>query len=537
MTLPSDNLGTAVSTDHPGAEALVEIQGGRATRWTYADLETAIEAQADRFAADGHAPGARIAILGKNSGAWLVAFYAAQRAGLVPVPVSHRLPADGIRYVLENSGARLLLAEDPAVVTGVPAGVTLAPLAGVLDGAEPSGRTAPVTRAARRSVDVDEPGMILYTSGSTGRPKGVVLSHASHLWVIGVGMGSGGGAGGDRALVAAPLYHMNALANVQGAFAAGGTVVLLEAFDARAFLQVTADERVTRVTGVPPMFALLLRERDLVESLDLGSVRFAFVGSAPASDDLLDEIGALFPRAHVRFGYGTTESGPVAFVEDLARPTPKGSVGLASPDVELRLVGADGEIDPRRGVLEIRVPALMSGYHDRPDVPSPLTADGFYHSKDLFEVDDDGYYFFAGREDDMFSSGGENVYPLAVEQVLQAYPGVLHAAVVPVPDEIKGAKPVAFVVLTEGASVTEDELRRHTLDHLEPYAHPRRVHVIDELPLSGTNKVDRHLLERLALERAAGPNDHAGSPDDPAAERFAPSAGASTSAPAEGPDL
>ncbi|MGC5626954.1 class I adenylate-forming enzyme family protein [Georgenia sp. Z1344] len=533
MTAQYDNLGAAVATDHPEAEALVEVRAGVTTRWTYADLERAIEAQADRLAA-GHAPGARIAILGLNSGAWLVAFYAAQRAGLVPVPVSHRLPADGVRYVLDNSGADLLLADDPASVTDVPAGVTIAPLDSVLDGAAPTGRTEPIARAPRRTVDTAEPGMILYTSGSTGRPKGVVLSHASHLWVIAVGMGSGGGAVGDRALVAAPLYHMNALANVQGVLAAGSTVVLLEAFDARAFLQVSADERVTRVTGVPPMFALLLREHDLVDSLDLTSVAFVFVGSAPASDDLLSAIATLFPRAHVRFGYGTTESGPVAFTEDPGRPTPTGSVGLASPHVELRLVGADGSVDPRRGVLEIRCPALMSGYHERPDVPSPLTADGFYHSKDVFEVDDDGYYFFAGREDDMFSSGGENVYPRAVEQVLEAHPAVLHAAVVPVPDEIKGAKPVAFVVLTDGATTGEDELRRHTLDHLEPFAHPRRVHVVDELPLSGTNKVDRHLLERRALELAAALDDQAGSPDDPAAERFAPSARASTSPRADG---
>ncbi|MGO1584210.1 MAG: class I adenylate-forming enzyme family protein, partial [Actinomycetaceae bacterium] len=215
-------------------------------------------------------------------------------------------------------------------------------------------------------------------------------------------------------------------------------------------------------------------------------------------------IQALFPRAHVKFGYGTTESGPIAFSDVPGRPTPRGSVGAASPHVGLRLVDANGAVGARRGVLEIRCPALFSGYHERPDVPSPLTTDGFYHSKDVFEVDDDGFYFFTGREDDMFSSGGENVYPRAVERVIESYPGVLHAAVVPMADEIKGAKPVAFVVRTDGASASEDELRRHTLAHLEPYAHPRRVHFVDELPLSATNKVDRHLLERWATERAAG---------------------------------
>ena len=151
-------------------------------------------------------------------------------------------------------------------------------------------------------------------------------------------------------------------------------------------------------------------------------------------------------------------------------------------------------------MLDIRTGALFSEYFRRPDVPSPITADGFYHTRDEFRRDEQGFYFFTGRADDMFNSGGENVYPRAVEEALEANEAVAEAVVVPVPDDVKGAKPVAFVVAAPGHVVEEGALKAWSLTKLEPYAHPRRVFVLDAIPLSGTNKVDRALLERQARE-------------------------------------
>lgn len=509
MSTRFTNQGEAIDLTRPQHEALVEIRDGVTRRLSYARLDAAIEAFADELAARRLPAGSRIAILGENSADWVVAFYATMRAGHVAVPVSYKLPPQGATYVLENSQSVLVVADDVDLARSL-AAIEVRALAGLADlGTErprpstaPSGSTAAPPRHPRSGTDA---AMILYTSGSTGPPKGVELSQHSHLWVVQVGLDRGVDPDA-RFVVAAPLYHMNALTNVQTALAAGATAILLSRFEPRTFLTATAIEHGTRVTGVPPMFAMVLAERDLVSELDLGSVTDVVVGSAPASDTLLASIEDLFPNAVLQFGYGTTESGPVAFgPHPDGVPTPRGSVGAASPAVDLRLVDADGAPSPDRGVLEIRSPALMTGYFRRPDVPSPITADGYYHTKDVFEVDENGFYRFTGREDDMFSSGGENVYPRAVEEVLESHPGVLDAAVVPVPDEVKGAKPVAFVVPLGGEELAEDELRQYALARLEPYAHPRRVFFLDSLPLGATNKVDRDLLGRRAAELVAGP--------------------------------
>jgi acyl-CoA synthetase (AMP-forming)/AMP-acid ligase II len=152
----------------------------------------------------------------------------------------------------------------------------------------------------------------------------------------------------------------------------------------------------------------------------------------------------------------------------------------------------------------MKCPAIMNGYHNRPELPAPFTADGFYVTGDVFRRDADGFHYFIGRSDDMFVSGGENIYPADVERMLERHADVAQAAVVPVDDEIKGQKPVAFVVPKPGHAPSDEEIRRFALANAPPYAHPRFVWFIEELPLASTNKVDREALRRLAEERIAG---------------------------------
>jgi acyl-CoA synthetase (AMP-forming)/AMP-acid ligase II len=492
------NQGDTLATHRPDHPAIIEYAAGESTSYTFGELDRAIDTLAAELT-DHHALGDRIGILGENSAAWLVTFFAAQRAGLVPVPIGYKQHAAQVRYIAEDADLVELFAgpgyEDLAreAATGLP--VTLVDHALITGLLEAPRAFTSVVPAPTDSA------MFLYTSGSTGNPKGVDLSQASHLWVIERGVGSVDTAG--RLLVAAPLYHMNALGMTQRSFAAGQTVVLLPKFQAKDFLRAIAEHEVTDLSGVPPMFAMLLEEPELIASLSLDSVRIIYMSSAPAARELFEGLREVFSDPTFSYRYGTTESGPIAFADPAdGRPVPFGSVGVPDPAVDLQLVGPDVETT-RTGTLQVRNPALMTGYHNRPDIPSPITADGFYHTKDLFHVDEDGFFFFVGREDDMFASGGENIYPRAVERVLESHPAVSQVSVVPVPDPIKHAKPVAFVVLQPGASATGAELKSHALTHLEAFAHPREIWFVDALPLNAANKVDRNALVEDAKQRIA----------------------------------
>jgi acyl-CoA synthetase (AMP-forming)/AMP-acid ligase II len=181
------------------------------------------------------------------------------------------------------------------------------------------------------------------------------------------------------------------------------------------------------------------------------------------------------------------------------------ALGWPLPGVDVKLVGPDGR-EADEGVLWQRTPANMKGYLNLPEkTREVLTPDGWYISGDVFRRDAGGAYTFIGRDDDMFNCGGENIYPGEVEQMLEKHPDIVQACVVPVPDEIKGEKPVAFVVLRADSKLTEDEVKQYALVHAPAYQHPRRVTFMKELPLAGTNKVDRKVLGRLAREQTAQP--------------------------------
>ena len=440
--------------------------------------------------------GERVAILSANRFEFLTAVHGIMRAGLVAVPVNFKFPPATIDYIVHNSGAKLVFCDAPRF-DNAPRDLPRIRFDG--EGSEFADFLRPGPFAAVAATR-DEPAMFLYTSGSTGRPKGVVLSHQSHIWVVETRM-----AAQDmmrhRFLVAAPLYHMNALAMSQLAHAAHATVILLPQFTARLYLKAIEDHRCTWLTAVPPMIAMMLNDRERLKATDLSSVEFLRMGSAPVSQSLMDAIHRALPKAAVTNAYGTTEAGPVVFgphPQGLAQP--EMSVGYPHPKVQLRLIGEDGKpSDP--GVLEMKSPAMMNGYHNRPDIASPITRDGFYITGDVFRRDENGFHFFVGRTDDMFVSGGENIFPGEVEKMLETHPDVVQACVVPVDDDVKGTKPVAFVVKRAGSSLDENSLKAYALANAPAYQHPRSIWFVDSLPLASTNKLDRNGLRALAARK------------------------------------
>ena len=477
--------------------AVIDLGSEAAPReFSYAQLDEMAKGVARGLIKHGLVRGERVAILSTNRAEYLAAYYGIMRTGLIAVPVNYRFPRQTIHFIIQDSGAKLVFC-DRTRRADCPVGLPVVCFGN--DGAENFESfldTGPFDTVVPRR---DEPAMFLYTSGSTGTPKGVILSHQSHIWVVETRLAPG--LDRHRYLIAAPLYHMNALALSKLACAAHATIVLLPQFNARAYIEAIGRLRPTWLTAVPPMIAMMLREKELLAQTDLGSVEFVRMGSAPVSASLMEALHHALPKASVTNAYGTTEAGPVVFgPHPKGLPQPELSVGYPHPKVALRLVNGESR-DADQGVLEMKCPALMLGYHNRPDVRPPFTADGFYITGDVFRRDANGFHTFVGRTDDMFVSGGENIYPADVERLLERHPDIAQAAVVPIDDDIKGQKPVAFVVRKPGRVPSEEDVKRFALANAPAYAHPRFVWFVEELPLASTNKVDRAALHKIAEER------------------------------------
>ncbi|MBC7779496.1 MAG: acyl--CoA ligase [Proteobacteria bacterium] len=483
------------SAEHGAGDriALIDLNDwARPREYTHRQCDALADAFARGLIRSGGERGDAIAIVSANRAEFLIAFLGILRAGMVAVPINHKLARATISFIFADAAVRHVVC-DAHHRDLVPPQLPVTDL----DAGDERGLGALLDHGAFEPVRPrpGEVAMVLYTSGSTGRPKGVPLTHDGHLWALRARTRRGGPFHEHRLLVAAPLYHMNGLCTSLFTLGVGASMVLLPEFDARHYLESIERFRCTWLTGVPPMFAMCLQHRDLMASVDRRSVRTVRMGSAPISPRLWEDVQTAFADALVMNSYGTTEAGPVVCAPRPDLPLPTLSIGWAVEDVELRLVDAEGN-DADEGVLWQRTPANMTGYLNLPDrTREVLTPDGWYISGDIFRRDHSGAYFFIGRADDMFVCGGENIFPGAVEALLEQHPQIDQACVVPVPDEVKGEKPFAFVVRAAGSTLDEPAVKRFALDHAPAYQHPRRIAFLDALPLAGPNKVDRKTLK------------------------------------------
>ncbi len=501
------NSGEAVPTNlgdlwPPGrdmaAPALIDLlDPAQPRRMSHAEVRAEARAVARALRARGLARGERVAILSANRAEFVTSYFGAMMAGLVAVPVSWRFAHETVQFILRDCEARLILvdsdrrADCPRDVATIVFG--------------DDGRNGFDAFLDPGPFETVQPGtgeiaMFLYTSGSSGRPKGVPLSHAGQLWVIETRRKVDPDCTPHRFLVAAPLYHMNALISTKIAFANHASLVLLPEFTAPAYIRAIEDHGCSFLTSVPTMLALVARERALLETADLSSVEIVMTGSSPVTQKLMDQVKRIFPGALIANAYGTTEAGAGVFgphPDGLARPDV--AIGHPVPGIGIRLVDDQGR-KRDQGVLQMNTPAIMPGYHNLAEKTAErMTADGWYDTGDVMSRDADGFYTFVGRADEMFNCGGENVYPGDVEALLERHPDIDQACVVPVADEIKGQKPVAFVVARAGAGLDEAAVKAHALRDGPAYQHPRRVFLVDHLPLAATNKIDRVSLIARAV--------------------------------------
>jgi fatty-acyl-CoA synthase len=428
-----------------------------------------LEARSDELARSlSH--GDRVATLTGNTPEHVALFFACAKAGAILTPISCRLSPHEIACQLDDADPSLFLVEDEYAELAEEA----LDIASVRPGREQPERGG----GSPRAPEPDDPLLLIYTSGTTGRPKGALLTHANCFWTnLGFDLIAGLG-DEDVVLQVLPQFHCGGW-NVQPLLAwwKGARVVLERAFDAGRCLALVEEERVTTMMGVPAVYQFMAEDPAFART-DLSSLRRAIVGGAPMPVPLLElwrEHGVEIVQ-----GYGLTEAAPNVLClppEEAVRKA--GYAGKPYPYVEVDLSG--------EGELLVRGPNVFPGYWRDDEATAAAFRDGWLLTGDLAERDEEGFYRIKGRLKDMVISGGENVYPAEIEDVLAAHPGVVEAAVVGVPDERWGEVCAAFVVLR--GDVGEEELVSFCRERLARFKVPKSFHVVDALPRNALGKV------------------------------------------------
>ncbi|HLU54486.1 MAG TPA: long-chain fatty acid--CoA ligase [Pseudonocardia sp.] len=471
---------------------------------TYAELAERTARLAGVLAARGVRPGDRVAYLGVNAISVFETYFATWLLGAIATPLNYRLAAAEIRYMLEDSGASLLVhsADTDRLVAAAAAPVPVLRVGP--DYEDAIAAAEPLADPPR--VTLDDPALLLYTSGTTGRPKAAVLTHGNLTWNTINQLAHVDVLSTDYALCISPLFHCVGLGQVTlPTLFKGGCVEPLANFDAGAVLARIGEKGVTSFSAVPTMLQMMV-EHPGWASAKLDSLHTVLYGGSPVQERV---ARAWLERGvQVQQGYGMTEAAPGVYMVPRGagadRPTSVGVPHFATEVAMLR----DGErvpVGPEPAELLVRGPHVFAGYWNRPEETAEAFVDGeWFRTGDVVRVAPDGWADVVDRVKDMIISGGENIYPAEVEAVLVRLDAVADAAVVAVPDARWGEVGAAFVQLRPGATVTDEELRAHLEAHLARYKIPKYFVRADALPRNATGKVRRVELRSRAAEEFAG---------------------------------
>ncbi|WP_309710930.1 long-chain fatty acid--CoA ligase [Pseudolysinimonas sp.] len=484
-------IGSWLTTRAATSGDVVALVYGDGEKLTYRELGDRAARWAAVFTARGIGRGDRIAFLGENQPAFVEVLFGAARIGVVFVPVNTRLAAPEVAHILADSGARLLVHDDRAAAVATGAAGDLPRIVVGVDADAALAAVDPAPEAP--GVGLDDPAAILYTSGTTGRPKGAVLTHGnltcnSLNTLIDADIVST-----DVALVISPLFHAASLGmGLLPVLLKGATVVLERAFDAGRALRIIEEQGVTMLSGVPTTYQFMAEHPDWAGT-DLSTLGKLTCGGSPVPTRVLEAFearGLSFSQ-----GYGMTETSPGATYLPATRTRAKmGSAGQAHFFTEVRVVDENGlTLEPGEiGEIQVRGPNVTPGYHGNPAATAEaFTADGWFRTGDLGSFDDEGFLFVADRLKDMIISGGENIYPAEVEDLILGLEEVTGVAVVGIPDERWGETPWAIVTLRHGAELTTERLSEYLTGRIARYKIPKNVVVVDELPRTASGKVKK----------------------------------------------
>ncbi len=469
--------------------------------WSFRALDSAASRVACRLTDMGLRPGDRVAAYGRNSDAYLIAFLACCRAGVVHVPVNYALTGGELRYILEQSGARALLTA-PALEANLDGiavelrgrfegGGALDVLATALDPAAPAGIDPPIDDASLAQI--------VYTSGTTAAPKGAMMTHRAMMSQYYSVIHEMDFSPDDRALAALPLYHTAQMhAFTIPLMLVGGRTVLIEAPVPELVLRLIEQERITSFFAPPTVWISLLRHPDFA-ARDLRSLQRVYYGASIMPVPVLHELRERLPNARPYNCYGQTEIAPLATTlrpeEHDARPA---SCGRPVLNVETRVVDPDmNDVPPgTHGEIVHRSPHLLTGYWNKPKETEEAFSGGWFHSGDVGYADAEGYLYIVDRIRDVINTGGVLVASREVEENLFTHPAVSEVAVVGLPDDKWIEAVTAFVVLRAGQTVAADALIAHARQSLAPFKVPKRVVFVDNLPRNTAGKLLKRELRR-----------------------------------------
>jgi long-chain acyl-CoA synthetase len=449
--------------------------------------------------------GDRVALIGRNSIAWVEALCGIAEAGRIAVPINPGATAREIALILADADVRSIIAEPEAAEkletealarAGVSTHVMGDPLEAVLS----------------QASDADPPSLesdrlifcMPYTSGTTGQPKAVMLSHRSRVQHMLIGMIAAWGVhrAGVRALASSPFFNGGGIVQALAPLMVGGYCRILPRFDPLAALDRIADEKLEVAGFVPTQFQALLNERNAFETADLSSLRALVNGSAALSPSVRAQLTARLGPGRLFDSYGATETGNVSCLKPEDPIRGAGDVGRISPFVEAEIRNVEGEPLPigQAGEIWVRSPWLFSGYWNRPDETAETLRNGWCSVGDIATLDDQGFLRLVDRRKNTIITGGQNVYPREVEDVLRLHPAVEEAAVVGLPDSYWGEAVVAVVQPRRGATVDFVALKTHCAASLSGYKVPKHFHLWPAIPLGDTGKI----LHRAVRARLLG---------------------------------